>query len=88
MSKINQIILEAVLPAIKGAGKVEMEAVLSGIKEHNAPEIYQNTLQGLHSDFTLLKEGALKTGTRVDGILDLGLEAVKESGVADRIVIS
>lgn len=34
-------IVEAVLPAIKAVGKVEMKIVLSGIKEHNTPEIYR-----------------------------------------------
>jgi len=89
MPKIKEIIVEAVLPAIKAVGKVEMEGVLSGIKEHNTPEIYKNTLQGLHSDFSLLKEVAIKTKTRVDdGIVDLILEAVQESADADGIALS
>ena len=88
MSKINEIIVAAILPAIKAVGKIEMENVLSGIKEHNTPEIYQNTLQGLHSNFYLLKEASLKTRSRVDdGIIDLVLEAVKESADADGIVL-
>jgi len=89
MSKIKEIIVASFLPAIKAVGKVEMKNVLSGIKEHNTAEIYQNTLQGLHSDFSLLKEAALKTKTQVDdGIVDLVLEAVKENADADGIVLS
>lgn len=88
MSKINEIIVASVLPAIKAVGKIEMENVLSGIKEHNTPEIYQNTLQGLHSNFFLLKEAALKTRSGIDdGIIDLVLEAVKDSADADGIVL-
>jgi hypothetical protein len=58
MSKIKTIIIEAVLPAIKAVGKAEMEIVLSDVKEHNTPEFYQNVLQGLHSNFSLLKEAS------------------------------
>lgn len=89
MSKIKEIIVASVLPAIKEVGKVEMKQVLSGIKEHNEPEIYRNTLQGLHSNFSLLKDAASKTKSRFDDeIVDLVLEAVKESADADGIVLS
>jgi len=89
MSKIKEIIVASVLPAFKAIGKVEMEAVLSGIKEHNTPEIYQNTLQGLHSNFLLLKEVAIKTKTKIDdGIIDLVLEAVKDSADAGGIILA
>jgi hypothetical protein len=62
MLKIHEIIVSAVLPIIKGVGKLEMQNVLLGIKEHNTPETYKNTLQGLHSNFSLLKEAASKPG--------------------------
>jgi hypothetical protein len=89
MSRIKEIIVEAMLPAIKAVGKAEMEAVLSGIKEHNTAEIYQTTLQGLHSNFLLLKQAAYKTKTKIDdGIIDLVLEAVKESADSGGIVLS
>ncbi len=89
MSKMKEIIVASLLPAIKAVGKAEMKNVLSGIKEHNTTEIYQNTLQGLHSDFSLLKEAALKTKTQIDdGIVDLVLEAVRENADADGIVLS
>jgi len=89
MPKIKEVIVAAVLPAIKAVGKIEMEGVLSGIKEHNTSEIYKNTLQGLHSDFSLLKEASLKTKSKIDdGIVDLVLEAVKETADADGIILS
>lgn len=89
MSRIKEIIVEAVLPAIKAVGKVEMEKVLSGIKEHNTPQLYKNTLQGLHSNFNLLKDVAIKSKTKIDdGIIDLVLEAVKESADASGIILS
>jgi len=89
MSKIQELIVGAVLPAIKTIGKVEMEHVLSGIKQSHSPEIYRNTLQGLHSDFSLLKAAALKTSSSIDdGIVDLVLEAVQQSAQADGIVLS
>jgi hypothetical protein len=89
MPKVKEIIVEAILPAIKAVGKLEMENVLSGFKEHNTPEVYHNTLQGLHSDFSLLKEASLKTRSRIDdGIVDLVLEAVKESADVAGIVLS
>lgn len=89
MARIKEIIVEAMLPAIKAVGKAEMEAVLSGIKEHNTAEIYQTTLQGLHSNFLLLKQAAYKTKTKIDdGIIDLVLEAVKESADSGGIVLS
>jgi len=89
MPKIKEIIVEAVLPTIKIVGKIQMTNVLSGIKQHNSPEIYRNTLQGLYSNFSLLKEAASKSKTRIDdGIVDLVLEAVKESANSDGIVLS
>ena len=89
MSKIKEIIVASVLPAIKAVGKVEMEAVLAGIKEHNTAEVYRNTLQGLFSNFSLLKEAAVKTKTQVDdGIIDLVLEAVRDSADAGGIILS
>ena len=83
------MIVNAVLPAIKIVGKIEMKSVLSGVKQHNRTEIYQNTLKGLYASFSLLKEVASKTNTRVDdGIIDLVLEAVKESAELDEIVLN
>jgi hypothetical protein len=88
MTKIHELVASAVLPVIKKVGKLEMQHVLSGIKENNAPEIYKNTLQGLHSNFSLLKEAASKTKSNFDdGIVDLVLEAVKENAEADNIVL-
>ncbi|HEU5167172.1 MAG TPA: hypothetical protein VFU29_16615 [Chitinophagaceae bacterium] len=89
MSKIKEVLVEAMLPAIKAVGKAEMKAVLSGIKDHNTPEIYQTTLQGLYSNFTLLKQAADKTKTKVDdGVIDLILEAVEETAEAGSITLS
>jgi hypothetical protein len=88
MSKVREMLVEAVLPAIKAVGKVEMRSVLSGVKQHNRTEIYQNTLKGLYANFSLLKDVASKTNTRIDdGIVDLVLEAVKESAEVDGIVL-
>ena len=89
MPKIKEILVEAMLPAIKAVGKAEMKAVLSGIKDHNTPEIYRTTLQGLYSNFSLLKQAANKTKTKVDdGVIDLILEAVEETAEAGSIVLS
>ena len=89
MAKIKEIIVAAVLPALKEVGKLEMEDALSDIKQHNTAEIYKNTLLGLYSGFSLLKEAAIKTKSKVDdGIIDLVLEAVKENAAADGIVLS
>ena len=89
MSKVRSILVEAILPAIRAVGKIEMETVLSDIRAHNTPETYQTTLQGLYSNFSLLKEASLKTRSRIDdGIVDLVLEAVKESAGTDGIILS
>lgn len=89
MSKIHEMIVSAVLPVIKGAGKLEMQNVLLSIKEHNTPELYRNTLQGLYSNFSLLKDAALKTkGNLDDGIVNLVLEAVEETATSDGIMLS
>ncbi|MEP6676607.1 MAG: hypothetical protein ABJA78_15705 [Ferruginibacter sp.] len=88
MSRINEIIVEAVIPAIKQIGKAEIVMVLSGIKDRHTEETYHNTLNGLHSNFLLLKETASKTKTRInDGIIDLVLDAVKESAEAGGIIL-
>ena len=89
MAKIKEIIVEAVLPTIKIVGKIQMTNVLSGIKQHNTAEIYSTTLQGLYSNFSLLKEAASKSKSRIDdGIIDLVLEAVQESASSDGIILS
>lgn len=89
MSKIKEAIVEAILPVIKTAGKIEMENVLSNIKEHNDNKIYKDLLQGIHSNFSLLKEAALKTKTKIDeGIIDLVLEAVSDKAETDNIPLA
>jgi len=89
MPKIKEIIVDAVLPTIKAVGKIQMKNVLSGIKEHNTSEIYRNTLQGVFSNFSLLKEAASRSKTKIDdGIVDLVLEAVQESANNDGIILS
>ena len=89
MSKIHEMIASAVLPIIKGVGKLEMQNVLLTIKENNTPDIYKNTLQGLHSNFSLLKEAASKTKSNFDdGVVELVLEAVNESADKDGIILS
>ncbi len=88
MLKIHEIIVSAVLPIIKGVGKLEMQNVLLGVKEHNTQETYKNTLQELHSNFSLLKEAASKTRSNFDdGIVDVVLEAVRESANTDGIAL-
>jgi len=65
-----------------------MENVLAGIKEHNSGEIYLHTLQGLHSNFSLLREVAIKSRSKIDdGIIDLVLEAVEESAGVEGITL-
>ena len=89
MPKIKEVLVAAMLPAIKLVGKAELEAVLSGIQSHNTDDIYRNTLQGLYSNFLLLKQVAVKSKTKVDdGLIDLVLEAVQESADASGIVLS
>ena len=88
MSKIKEIIVEAVLPAIKAVGKNQMENVLLGIKQHNSAEIYQNTLRGMYTNFSLLKEAVSVTNTKIDdSIIDLILEAVIENADEDGIIL-
>ena len=87
MSKIKEVIVATILPAIKEVGKVEIKHVLAGIKEHNQMDVYKNTLFGLHANFSLLREVAVKSKTKIDdGIIDLLLEAVQESADADNII--
>ena len=89
MSTITEIIAATVFPVVKAVGIVEMKDVLSQIKMHNTPALYQETLQALHSNFSLLKEVTVQTKTSIDdGIVDLVLEAVDESAAADGIVLS
>jgi hypothetical protein len=89
MFQIQDLLTAAALPALKAVGKLEMENVLSNIKDHCTPEIYKNTLQGLYSDFSLLRDASLKTNSKIDdGIVALVLEAVKEKADASGIVLN
>ena len=83
------MIAGAVLPIIRGVGKLEMQNVFLCTKEHNSPEIYENMLRGLYSNFCLLRQAAVTTKSHFDdGIVDLVLEAVQESAEQDRIMLS
>jgi hypothetical protein len=89
MSNVKEIIVATIIPMVKEVGKLEMIDVLSQIKAHNTPELYHNTLQGLYSNFSLLKDVTVKTKTKIDdGIIDLILEAVTETAATDGIVLS
>ena len=89
MSKIKDIMVEAVLSLIKAVGKDEMEDVLSGIKKNGTPENYKTMLQGLYSELSLLKLAALKTKAKLgDGVIDFVLEAVRDNAHSDGIVLS
>ena len=86
MSKIKELIVTGVLPVIKEVGKIEMKQVLEGIKKHNEPSVYKNTLVSLHANFLLLKEAAIQSKTNIDdGIIDLILEAVIENAEANEL---
>jgi flagellar hook-basal body complex protein FliE len=89
MSKIKEIIVDAVLPAIKEIGKLEMEAVLTGIKNKQTAEAYKNLLQSLYSGFSLLKEASVKSKTKIDdGIVDIVLRAVERTASKAEISLS
>ena len=80
MSKVNSLLIEILVPAIKTVGKAEMKILLAGLKEHNSPDLYENVLKSIHANFVLLKDAAVKTKTKFDdGIIGLVLEAVEES---------
>jgi hypothetical protein len=88
MLRIKEAIIEAVLPIIKASGKAEINTVLSSIKIRNKKEVYKNTLQGLYSCFSLMKEAADQTKTRIDdGIIDIILEVVMEKAKEDDVVL-
>ena len=89
MSKIKELIVTGVLPVIKEVGKIEMKQVLEGIKKHNEPSVYKNTLVSLHANFLLLREAAIQSKTNIDdGIIDLILEAVTENAEANELSLS
>jgi len=88
MSKIHEMIGVAVLPIIKGVGKLEMQHVILCSKEQNPPEIYESLLRKLHASFCQLKEVTANTKSHFDdGIVDLVLEAVTEIAAQDSIIL-
>lgn len=88
MATFNDIIVNFFLPAFKGVGKAELAKVLEKIQLHNTIEVYTNTLKSINSSFSLLKEVAIKSNTKIDdGLVDLVLEAVRESAAADGIAL-
>lgn len=83
---IKELMIAALLPALKEVGKLELKEVLSNIQAHNSLDIYTNTLKSMNSSFLMLKEVAVKSKTMIDdGIIDIVLEAVKESAQEDGI---
>jgi hypothetical protein len=89
MSTIKEVIASAVFPVIKAVGKIEMTNVLSDVKNRNSDEFYRRTLNSLHSSFSVLREVAHRSKTRIDdGIIDLVLEAVEERAESEGIILS
>lgn len=89
MSKFNEILVAALLPAIKSVGTLEVEAALDSIKQHNTPELFETTLKSMHGDFLLLREAVLKTNTKVDdGIVDLFIAAIEGSAADSNIQLT
>jgi hypothetical protein len=87
--EVHEILLSAILPAIKSVSQLEIEMALSEVKERKGMEAYVNTVYGIYSGFAFLKETTIRTKTRVnDGILDLVLEAVMKSAMANNISLS
>lgn len=85
-SKFNEILVTAFLPAIKAVGKAELSSILEKIQEHNSVEVYENTLRSVHSSFSLLKEVAVKSKTKIDdGLIDMILESVEEAAEDDGV---
>lgn len=54
LSKMKEAIVEDILPVIKSPGIIELEAVLTAIKNNNKKQVHQETLQTLYANFSLL----------------------------------
>lgn len=84
----KEILVATLLPAIKAVGKIQLSEIFAKVKLNNKPDVYANTLKGIHSSFSLLKEVALKSKTKIDdGIIDLVLESVQEAAEEDGITL-
>jgi hypothetical protein len=78
----------AVLPILKGVGKLEMQHVILCSKEQNPPEIYASLLRKLYANFCLLKEVTVKTKSHFhDGVVDMVIETITEIAGQDRIIL-
>jgi hypothetical protein len=85
---IKEIIATSVFPAFKEIGKLELKEVLLGIKEHNDPEIYKNTIRRIYSIFSLLQSMAMISRTIVEGgLVELILSTVRECAETDNIIL-
>jgi hypothetical protein len=83
---LKEILVSTFLPAIKAVGQAELSEILSKIKEHNTIEMYTSTLKSIHSSFTLLKEVAVKTKSKIDdGLIDMVLETIEQAASDDDI---
>lgn len=83
---MKEVLINMLLPAIKGLAKVYLKSVLQKIQDHNTPEVYESTLKNINSSFTLLDEVAQKSKTKIDDdIIEAVLESVQESALEDDI---
>lgn len=88
MSGIKETLVAVLIPAIKAIGKLQLSEVLSKIQTNNSREVYENTLQSIHSSFSLLREVAVKSKTKIDdGIIDMVLETVEEAAEEDGVTL-
>ena len=88
MANIKEILVAAIFPAVKAIGKMELGEVLQKVETNNNRQVYVNALKSIHSNFTLLKEVAVKTKTKIDdGIIDIILETVEEAAEDDGVTL-
>lgn len=83
---MREILAQIGLSAVTAIGKMQLIELLNKIKDGNPSLDFVNTLKGLHSSFSLLRDLAIKSKSKIDdGIVNMVLDAVAEVAEANDV---
>lgn len=85
---LKEVLVSAVLPALESIVSAELSTAFQSVQQHNTPEMYANTLKGLHSGLVLLKTEVAKTKSRIDdGVIDMLISSIEDAASEANITL-
>lgn len=87
-SKLSEIIIAALTPALETIGESKLEALLQNIHDKN-PTMFATRLQGAHSLFVELQSEAATSKTPIDdAVAGAVVEAIEASAKTNSVTLT